>query len=215
MWHRRDYSRYRKGGGAGGPCVGFDRDEELLGLARQQHGALANLQFTGGDATLLSYRAEFDIVTAARTLQWIAEPGQVISRMAEALRTGGRLVALDYNHTQNHWEPQPPIEFQKFYAAFLAWRHANQWDNEMADHLPGLFLSAGMTQVESHVQDEIAGHGEAQSALWLEVMRSLGSQFCAEPELRQAEACYERWLTTGFVRQTLAMRTVIGIRAAT
>src|SRR5262245_49109694 len=52
--------------------MGIDRDEALLALARREHGHIANLTFEHGDVTTVAYKARFDIVTAARTLQWIA-----------------------------------------------------------------------------------------------------------------------------------------------
>src|SRR5579862_7155736 len=64
-----------------GWVVGIDRDPVLLELARTEHGRLANLRFEYGDVLCLSFRAQFDIVTAARTLQWIAEPAVAIANM--------------------------------------------------------------------------------------------------------------------------------------
>ena len=130
--------------GPHGHVVGIDRDEVLLEFARTEHAMLPNLQFESGDATTLTFRAQFDIVTAARTLQWIAEPALAISKMKQATKPSGVLVVLDYNHTSNVWEPDPPGEFKLFYNAFLAWRQTNRWDNEMANHLPDLFRSAGL-----------------------------------------------------------------------
>src|SRR5215813_10094942 len=48
--------------GPSGYVVGIDRDEALLDLARTEHAMLPNLQFECGDATALSFRAQFDIV---------------------------------------------------------------------------------------------------------------------------------------------------------
>jgi replicative DNA helicase len=73
--------------------------------------------------------------------------------MKQAAKPAGVLVVLDYNHTQNQWQPDPPRAFKLFYDAFLAWRHTNHWDNEIADHLPELFRSAGLVDVESRVQE--------------------------------------------------------------
>jgi SAM-dependent methyltransferase len=170
--------------------------------------------------TTLTSSAEFDIVTAARTLQWIAEPGLAISRMKQATKPSGVLVVLDYNHTRNEWEPDPPGEFKLFYNAFLAWRRTNRWDNEMADHLPDLFRSAGLVDVKSHLQDEVVERGgpdfAERAALWPEVMDNLGEQlttagFCTKPELRQARECYDSWAQTALLKQALAMCAVTGI----
>ena len=179
-----------------------------------------NLRFEYGDVTTLTFAAEFDIVTSARTLQWIAEPGKAISRMKQAVKPSGIVVVLDYNHTKNAWEPDPPGEFKLFYNAFLAWRDVNRWDNEMADHLPDLFRSAGLVDVKSHVQDEVVERGgpdfTERAGLWSEVIRNVGGQlaatgFCTESQLEQARECYDSWAQAALVKQTLAMRAVTGI----
>lgn len=205
--------------GPRGHVVGVDRDEVLLAVARTDHATLPNLQFEYGDAMTLSFRAEFDIVTAARTLQWIAEPALAISRMRQATKPSGVLVVLDYNHASNEWEPDPPAEFKLFYNAFLAWRHTNAWDNEMADHLPELFRSAGLVDIKSHVQDEVVERGGPEfaerTALWSEVIENVGGQvmtagFCTGIQLAEAQECYSAWTKTELVKQTLAMRATTG-----
>jgi len=177
------------------------------------------LRFEYSDAKSLSYPAQFDIVTAARTLQWIAEPALAVSRMKRAAQPAGMLVVLDYNHARNEWSPDPPPEFRHFYKAFLAWRQANQWDNGMADRLPALLRAAGLEDIESHVQDEVAERGEPdfaeRTALWPEVIENVGGQlakagFCTESQLQEARESYHAWAKTELVKQTLSMRTVTG-----
>jgi SAM-dependent methyltransferase len=205
--------------GPHGSVIGIDRDEALLDLARKEHALLPNLRFECGDATTLTFRAQFDIVTAARTLQWIAEPAVAVSKMKEAAKPGGILVILDYDHTSNQWEPDPPSEFKLFYDAFLAWRQANRWDNRMAAHLPELFRSAGLVEVQTRVQDEVVERGEPDfaegTALWSEVIDSVGGQltaagFCTELQLTEARGSYRSWVKAELIKQTLAMRASIG-----
>jgi ubiquinone/menaquinone biosynthesis C-methylase UbiE len=206
--------------GPHGHVVGIDRDEVLLNLARREHAMLPNLQFKCGDAMTLTFRAQFDVVTAARTLQWIPKPALAISKMKQAAKPAGVLVVLDYNHATNEWAPDPPREFQRFYSAFLAWRHANGWDNEMADHLPELLRSAGLVDVKNRMQDEVVERGGPEfaerTALWSEVIENVGGQlatagFCTELQLEEARECYDSWAKTELVKQTLAMRAVTGI----
>lgn len=206
--------------GPHGHVVGIDRDEGLLELARTEHAMLPNLEFELGDVTTLTFCAQFDIVTAARTLQWVAEPALAISIMKQAAKPSGLLVVLDYNHTSNEWEPDPPTEFKLFYGAFLGWRDTNRWDNEMADHLPDLFRSAGLLEVKSQVQDEVTKRGEPEFAeragLWSEVIDNVGGHlatagFCTKRQLEEARECYDSWAKTALVKQTLAMRAVTGI----
>src|SRR5512138_865807 len=63
----------------GGCAVGVDRDESLLQIARQEH---AGLHFENADALSLEFASAFDIVTAARAVQWMADPARAIGRMA-------------------------------------------------------------------------------------------------------------------------------------
>lgn len=206
--------------GPHGHVVGIDRDEALLTMARTEHAMLPNLQFECGDAATLTFRAQFDVVTAARTLQWIAKPAVAVSKMKQAAKPAGVLVVLDYSHAANQWAPDPPREFQRFYRAFLAWRHANGWDNQMADHLAELLQSAGLIDVKSRVEDEVVERGAPEFAertgLWSEVIESVGGQlatagFCTRFQLEEARECYLWWAKTALVKQSLAMRAVTGI----
>jgi SAM-dependent methyltransferase len=168
------------------------------------------------------FHAQFDIVSAARTLQWVPEPAVAISKMKQAAKPSGMLVVLDYNHAHNQWNPDPPGEFRLFYSAFLEWREANRWDNEMADHLPDLFRAAGLHEVRSDVQDEIVERGDpdfaGRAALWPQVIENLGGQlakagFCSDRQVAEALECYDLWVKTTLQKQTLAMRAVSGIVA--
>jgi SAM-dependent methyltransferase len=205
--------------GPAGCVVGIDRDEALLEIARAEHAGIPNLRFERGDATEVAFYAEFDVVTAARTLQWIAEPAVAISKMKAAAKPAGILVVLDYNHARNAWEPEPTDAFKLFYRAFLDWRRSNGWDNEMADHLPDLFRSAALVDIRSRVEDEVAERGApdfaGRTALWCEVIESLGAQlaaagFCTKVQLEEARASYSSWAATALRKQTLAMRVVTG-----
>jgi len=211
--------------GRGGMVVGLDRDEANLAIARQEHDNIDNLRFERGDILTLDFErdftAGFDIVTAARTLQWISKPDRAVGQMKRAARADGCVVVLDYNLQHTRWEPDPPANFKRFYEAFLDWRRANDWDNRMAEHLSELFHSAGLGAVEIHPCDEIVQRGEPDffdayaSGIWLYVIQSLGPQlvqdrFLEESELRRAEEDYERYVQTTLQRQTHSMSTVEG-----
>jgi SAM-dependent methyltransferase len=202
-----------------GIVVGVDRDETLLEIARKEHQSLPNLRFEKQDARSLQFEACFDVVTTARMLQWISRADQAVAAMKGAVKPNGLLVALDYNHEENSWTPRPPIEFLRFYDAFLAWRHANEWDNRMADHLPALFQSAGLADVQVFVDDQKANRGDPgfsdAAALWVQVIQSVGPQivndgFLGEHERVAAETCYRPWSESDLDEQVLSMRTVVG-----
>lgn len=205
--------------GAAGCVVGIDRDEHLLSLAREEHGHLENLRFEPGDALQLEAREQFEIVTAARTLQWVGDPAGAIARMKRAARPGGLVVVLDFDHEENRWEPVPPAEFLCFYQAFLAWREQNSWDNRMASHLPALFHDAGLTEVASHPSDETVRRGEAgfadAASLWGDTIESVGSRLPADwlprgLQVADVARIYRAWVEEELQVQTLSMRTVVG-----
>jgi ubiquinone/menaquinone biosynthesis C-methylase UbiE len=215
--------------GRGGMVVGLDRDDANLAIARQEHRETDNLRFENGDILTIDFERDFkkgyDIVTAARTLQWISEPSRAVGQMKRAAKLGGCVVILDYNLEDTRWEPDPPADFKRFYRAFLDWRTANHWDNRMAEHLPELFHSAGLTAVEIHSCDEIVQRGESDffdayaSGIWLYVIQTLGPQlvhgrFLEESERCRAEEDYARYVQTTLQRQTHSMSTVEGRVAA-
>ena len=198
--------------GPEGRVVGVDRDAGLLAHARRLHPHLCFAQAT---ATQLPFHQHFDIVTAARTLQWIGDPANAIANMKAAARPGGLIVVLDYNHAANTWHPEPPPEFRCFYSAFLSWRDSHGWDNRMAHHLPTLFEAAGLTQIESYAQDEIAKSGAQQTQLWLEVIDNIGAQvvrsgFISDAQLTAAKSTYAGWVLTALETQTLNLAAIVG-----
>lgn len=189
----------------GGCVLGVDRDEALLSAAREQH---PGVRFEQADAMSLTFDGVFDIVTAARAVQWMADPARAIGRMAAAVKPGGLLVVLDYNHARNTWSPEPPSEFARFYAAFLDWRASNGWSNDIADRLPEMFAAVGLAGVKSVNSDETD-----TPDVWGGVIEGIGRQFYAEEERAMASRAYHDYLAAGSVRQTLCLRTVIGRKA--
>jgi SAM-dependent methyltransferase len=202
---------------APGFVVGLDRDESLLAIARQQQ-AIDNLRFESGDILDFKLAEQFDIVTASRTLQWVADPSAAIMAMRRALKPHGRLVVLDYVHLDNTWDPAPPEAFKRFYAAFLGWRAANGWDNQIGDRLAALAAEAGFDDVAVSTADEVTSRGDTafDSAVevWLNVIQSIGPQVVAsgeilESERRAAEQDYQAFIAARIDRQCLSMRCLV------
>ena len=205
--------------GPEGFVLGIDRDEGLLAIAREEHRALPNLRFEQRDILAADLDRTFDLATAARVLQWIADPGRAVANMARVLRAGGELVALDYNHRDNSWDPPPPAAFARFYAAFLAWRDASGWDNSMGDRLPALFESAGLGRIQTFADDDVAerpaGDFAERAGVWSHVVESIGpaivaAGYLSEAERESAAGSYAEFIVSRLERQTLVMRTVVG-----
>ena len=209
--------------GPSGSVLGIDRDETMIRLAREHHAGVANLAFELRDVLELRDDARFDVVTAARALQWIADPARALRRMHAATRPGGMAVVLEYAHADLVWEPAPPEPVRRFYDAFLAWRDANGWDNRLGDHLPGLFADVGFRDVVVTVEDEVATRGDPAFAdslgLWRQVMEGMGATiadagFLAQADLDAARAAHRSWAEHHARLQRMVLRAVDGRRAA-
>jgi SAM-dependent methyltransferase len=194
-----------------GRVIGIDRDAAMIEQARASYTA-SNLSFSVGDILGFAVDERFDIVNAARVLQWIGDPGGAVRRMAECAKPGGTVVALDYNHEENRLDPAPPGEFDRFYQAFLDWRASHGWDNRMGDRLPALFAAAGLGEISSTIEDEVTA-----TSLWPHVLETLGPQMVAEGAMSEAGRAramqaLRDYCGTILRAQTLVLRAVAGIR---
>lgn len=208
--------------GPEGSVVGLDKDGSLIAIAREQHASVPNLRFEVGDVLTAPLEGAFDIVTAARALQWMHDPALALARMAAAAkRPGGAVVVLDYNHASSSWHPDPPPAFRQFYDAFLRWREAKGWINQMGDALPSLFRGAGLREIESSVEDEVTERGDPDwrenGAVMLHVVDTIGhnivsDRFATEADRVAAAGAFQVWIDESMRRQTLCLRAVVGRR---
>lgn len=182
-----------------GDAVGIDRDAALVP---------AEDGFVVGDIFDYEPGRQFDVVTAARVLQWISSPERALAKMVQLTKPGGIVVVLDYAHERNLWEPETPASFQHFWRAFLRWREANAWDNSIADRLESMFDGVGLREVIVTDDDEVASPD-----LWPHVMESLGPVVVRDGFLTDLKLLAAREGMAGYTGvQHLALRTAIGVR---
>jgi len=209
--------------GPSGHVVGIDREDEQIARAMGRTEDTSWLHFAVGDVLDLPFVAEFDVVAIARTLQWIAqdELSAALSRLSRALAPGGRLVALDYNHTGHRWTPRPPPELPGFVERFSAWRRAHAWHSDVLSVCPSLCAGAGMIDVSLDEADHVIRRGDdgfaATSCLWSRVIEKLGARMAAEGFLSDAErdnalAVSSRWCDEQLLEQTMAARVMMATR---
>jgi ubiquinone/menaquinone biosynthesis C-methylase UbiE len=196
-----------------GPVVGMDANREMIRAAEDARppGTLRNLVFYTGDVLESAWDGEFDVVNAARTLQWIPDAAAALSRMARATVPGGTVVVLDYDHTKAEWT-DPPKAWTRFYDAFLEWREAGGLDNAIARRLPALGMAAGLAAIALTPQITTARAGDADffrvAGLWRMVIESRGRQMVAaghlgESERRDALDAFTEWMKHPDVAQTV------------
>jgi ubiquinone/menaquinone biosynthesis C-methylase UbiE len=207
--------------GAGGHVLGVDTNRELIEAARRAHGGVRGLAFDVQDAYALSYRDRFDVVTASRVLQWLADPARALAAMIHAARPGGRVVVLDYNHERLRLEPAPADAAQEFLTTFRRWRAAAGMDNAIADRLAELFDRAGLSEVIVTPQHETlrrsAADFAARAGIWADVAATRGRQmvrdgFVDERARARAEAELRAWADGGGESMTMYLLAVDGVR---
>jgi SAM-dependent methyltransferase len=204
-----------------GYAIGVDVHHGLIAQAHQAHHAVPVLAFAVTDIHALPFQAAFDIVTAARVLQWLADPLAALRMMARVARPGGRVLVLDYQHERIAWEPDPPASMQTFYAAFLRWRAEAGMDNALADHLPGLYAQAGLDAITVTPQHEVSRRGDPDFAtrlgIWADVAATRGHQMVADGVITDvqraaADVEYRVWIQDQAMAQTMHMVAVEGLR---
>lgn len=205
--------------GPTGTVVGVDVNEELLAQAAAKHSGQQNLSFESANVHRLSYRDAFDVVTAARVLQWLGDPMSALAGMVAAVKPGGRIVVLDYSHAKAHWEPEPPVAFTRFYDAFLDWRADAGMDNAIADHLGAMFSDVGLLNVEVTDESELTGRGDPdfdrRMSLWPSVIATRGHQVVADGMLEEAALAaageaFTQWLATDAELQSMYLLAATG-----
>lgn len=206
-----------------GLVVGIDREPWHIEQAREQFTGQPGLRFQCNDILVFDGKARFDIVSACRSLQWIPQVGRALARMVAAVKPGGAVVVLDFNHHGLSLEPKPPAAVTRFLQAFLAWRDQAGMDNALADHLSDRFAEVGLTNVQISNQDEIVRRGDATFdvalELWAQVIVICGPRIVAaglltEDDCVTAYADYDTWCRDEAQSMHLVLRAVEGTRPA-
>jgi ubiquinone/menaquinone biosynthesis C-methylase UbiE len=203
--------------GADGLVTGIDRSLELIGQARQKFEQVENLGFEAVDILDYAPGVRYDVITTARTLQWIADPVVVIRKMIALLEPGGVLCVLDYNHELIEWEPEPPAQMRFFYDCFLRWRADAGMYNDIIDRLPAMLRSEGLHVNLNRDESEYREAGEAgfrtHLEIWTKVAEMRGKPIVSDGYLTEEQRlaaidAYTRWCDTEARAMRLYLRAV-------
>lgn len=134
--------------GETGHVTGIDNTERFIVSGIETYHDIKNLTLIHADLFEYHTTEKFDLIVAARVLQWLSNPKQALLKMKTILKPGGYVSILDYNHEAIEWKPEPPASMIKFYQTFLRWRSDAGMNNRIADDLPNYFSEVGFKSIE-------------------------------------------------------------------
>lgn len=208
----------------GGHVVGCDINERLIQQAKQHYNHIPGLEFCVSNVYDLHFENEFNIVTAARVLQWLSNVEKALYNMRRSAVIGGKVVVLDYNHLKLKWHPKPPSSVLAFYKAFLSWREDAGMNNALADDLVTLFDKVDLQHIRMSPQHEHTSRSNPQFkqhlSIWSTVIRTRGKQmithnYITEEQREQAEKEYNEWVEQYALSQTMYLLAVEGRKIGT
>lgn len=204
-----------------GKVIGIDNNKALINSAQEKYAGVPNLTFEVADIYNLPYKNDFDIVTAARILQWLDKPQIALENMVKVTKDDGKVIVLDYNHEKITWEPDIPTSMAKFYKSFLNWRAGSGMNNQIADDLEQMFKSSGLNNIKSSNQHEKTIRTDTDFSthinVWSGVVSFKGSQmveegFISEFDRSTAEEEYNKWIEENAESQEMYLLAVEGTK---
>lgn len=203
--------------GVDGNVLGIDNTEAFINSGKDTYRDVPNLQLMHADLFQFQTEEKFDLVVAARVLQWLNNPKDAVRKLASFLKPGGYLSILDYNHKALFFQPAPPESMVTFYEAFLKWRADAGMDNAIADHLRDYFVEAGLHSVEVQNADEVYKKGDLnfhqRIGIWskvAELKQIVEEGYLEEDERVSAIDDYNRWIEDGAQCMIMKLNEVRG-----
>ncbi|MDW5290202.1 class I SAM-dependent methyltransferase [Formosa sp. PL04] len=203
--------------GKSGKVTGIDNTAKFIESGKETYKNIPNLNLLHTDLFDFQTTEKFDLITSARTLQWLSNPKAALLKMKSLLKPNGSISILDYNHNNLEWNPEPPTSMKVFYKTFLEWRKDAGMNNGIADDLPELMKEIGMVNIEKINSDE---HYEkhrtdfkSKVGIWSKVAGSV--QIVQEGYLNdnlrlKAIEEYNEWVENKAISMTMKLNEVRG-----
>ena len=200
-----------------GYVTGIDNTAYFIESGKETYADVKNLDLIHTDLFAYESEKKYDLIVAARVLQWLNNPQEAISKLKSMLKPGGILSILDYNHEALKWHPQPPVSMSRFYATFLRWRSDAGMSNQMADELAQLFADAGLSDVEVLEANEVYKKGQPnflkKVGIWSSVAKStqmVEEGYINDDDRLQAIEDYNKWIESDAQLMVMKLKEVRG-----
>lgn len=203
--------------GPAGFVVGIDNTKAFIEHGSKHYDNIRNMELVCEDVFAFQPKEKFDLVVAARVLQWIPDVKRAVEMLRTFIKPQGILSVLDYNHEALEWKPEPPASMRKFYNAFLAWRAHAGMDNRVSENVADHFHQCGLHSVEVYSADEIYSRSDVDFIerldIWTKVAglkQIVDEGFIDESSRMRAVEEYQAWMH-GAESMTMRLKEVRGV----
>jgi ubiquinone/menaquinone biosynthesis C-methylase UbiE len=206
--------------GSTGHVTGIDNTAYFIESGKETYASVKNLELVHADLFTFEPTEKFDLIVAARVLQWLNNPQEAVVKLKSMLKPGGILSVLDYNHEALEWQPEPPASMRQFYATFLRWRGDADMNNHIAEDLPDYFTEAGLSQVKVLDANEYYKKGEpnflSKIGIWSSVAKStqmVEEGYITDDDRLKAIDDYNKWIENDAQLMVMKLKEVRGTNA--
>ena len=203
--------------GAKGKVIGIDNTEKFITSGRQTYKEVKNLELLPIDFFAFEPKEKFDLIVAARVLQWLSDPKAALAKMKSLLKPNGQVSILDYNHEELEWQPDPPQTMKDFYPIFLKWRKDAGMNNKIAEDLSDMMKEVGFHSIEvinaNEHYDRTRADFNSKVGIWSKVagLTQLVEEGYLADDLRLATIeAYDNWVKNEAVSMTMKLNEVRG-----
>ena len=203
--------------GPKGTVLGIDNTAKFIEGGKATYSDVQNLELKHVDLFDFETEQKFDLIIAARVLQWLNNPKEALLKMKSLLNENGIVSILDYNHNTIEWIPEIPKSMRSFYTTFLKWRSDAGMNNGIADDLTELLKAAGFHSIEKnnsneHYEDSRTDF-KTKIGIWSQVAGSkqMVDEGYLNDELRlKAIEEYDEWVAHKAISMTMKLNEVRG-----
>lgn len=203
--------------GEKGKVTGIDNTKKFIESGKETYREITNLDLIHSDLFDFESEEKFDLIVAARVLQWLTTPKEALLKMKELLKPNGQISILDYNHEELDWKPSPPKSMQAFYKIFLKWRKDAGMNNRIAEDLSGMMKDVGFRSIEVLISNEHyereQEHFKSKVGIWSKVagLDQIVEEGYIENEYRQQVIEeYDEWVEKEAISMTMKLKEVRG-----
>ena len=152
--------------GSTGEVVGVDTNDRVLQLARARVSASGATHFRFVQTDVREFRVDdlFDAVVGRFVLMYLADPADVVRRVAQYVRPGGIVAFQEFQFEFTSLGSAPLRLFEQFRSWGLAVFQRAGIDTSMGLRLRRIFLDAGLSAPSLHLDGYLAAPGDELAA---------------------------------------------------